>query len=101
VAATLHFIRTETSDVDEYATRAMGEAFDAACAELHDNNLSELVREIIAERIIEAAKRGERNSQRLCGYAIAAMNGERNQTIARRWGRYSSVDGRVALPSTL
>ena len=64
---------------DESATRAMGEAFDAACAELQDSNLSELVREIIAERIIEAAKRGERDPQRLCSIAIAAMNGERKE----------------------
>jgi hypothetical protein len=62
---------------DEYATHAMGEAFDAACAELQDNNLSELVREIIAERIIDVAKRGERDPKRLCSIGIAAMNGGR------------------------
>ena len=56
-------------------------------AELQDNNLSELVREIIAERIVEAAKRGERDPQRLCSFAIAAMNGKRNRITAPRWGR--------------
>ena len=62
---------------DESATRAMGEAFDAACAELQDSNLSELMREIIAERIIQAAKRGERDPKRLCSIAIAAISGDR------------------------
>jgi hypothetical protein len=61
---------------DESATRAMGEAFDAACAELQDSNLSELVREIIAGRIIEAARHGERDPMRLCSIAIAAISGD-------------------------
>jgi hypothetical protein len=68
-------IRSETS-FDEYATRAMGQALDAACADLQDTNLSELVREIMAVRIIEAAKRGERDPQRLCRIAIAAIGGD-------------------------
>jgi len=79
VAKILQFIRAEAQAFDEYASRAMGEAFASACAKLHDNNLSQLVCEIIAERIIEAAKRGERDPQRLCSIAIAAMNGERKE----------------------
>ena len=62
----LHFIRPDTIAFDDHATHAMGEAFDAACAELQDNHLSELVREMIAERIIDAATRGERDPKRLC-----------------------------------
>ena len=62
---------TELSAFDEFATRVMGEAFDTACAELQDGNLSELVREIIAGRIIEAARRGERDPKRLCSIGIA------------------------------
>jgi hypothetical protein len=77
MATILQFIRSDGSAFDEYATHAMGEAFDAACAELRDNSLPELVREIIAERIVDAAKRGERDPQRLCSIGIAAMNGER------------------------
>ena len=37
----------------------MGEAFDAACEGLQDGGQPDLVREI-AKRIIEAAKKGER-----------------------------------------
>jgi hypothetical protein len=53
------------------------EAFEAACAELQDNDLSKLVREIIAERIVEAARGGEPDPQRLCSIAVAAFGGER------------------------
>jgi hypothetical protein len=55
----------------------MGEAFDTACAELQDNNLSDLFREVIAVRIIEVAKRGERDPQRLCSIALAAIGSDR------------------------
>jgi hypothetical protein len=54
----------------------MGLAFEAACAELQ-NNLMDLVCEMIAERIIEAARRGERDPGRLSSFAVAAIR--RNQ----------------------
>jgi hypothetical protein len=38
---------------DHNATRAMGKAFDRACHSLHDIGQPDLVREIIAKRIIE------------------------------------------------
>jgi hypothetical protein len=78
VAAILQFIRPDTAPFDESATEAMGQAFDAACAELQESTLSKPVYEKIAERIIEAAKRGERDPQRLCRIAVAAIGGERN-----------------------
>jgi hypothetical protein len=77
MATILPFIIRSEASFDEYATRAMGRAFDAAFADLQDTNLSELVREIIAVRIVEAAKRGERDPQRLCRIAIAAIGGDR------------------------
>ena len=64
---------TDSSAFDEFATRVMDEAFDTACAELQDGNLSELVREIIAGPIIEAARRGERDPKRLCSIGIAGV----------------------------
>ncbi len=64
---------TDSSAFDEFATRVMDEAFDTACAELQDGNLSELVREIIAGPIIEAARRGERDPKRLCNIGIAGI----------------------------
>jgi len=40
------------------AIAAMGEAFKAACKELRDVGERELVRKLIAKRIVEAARRG-------------------------------------------
>jgi hypothetical protein len=39
----------------------MGKAFDRACHSLHDIGQPDLVREIIAKRIIEVARDGERD----------------------------------------
>jgi hypothetical protein len=51
----------------------MGEAFDAACGRLDGAGLPGVVREIIAKRIIDAAKKGERNPIRLRDLALAAL----------------------------
>jgi hypothetical protein len=47
------------------AIAAMSEAFEAARIELRDTGQPELVLEIIAERIIAAARTGERDPVRL------------------------------------
>jgi hypothetical protein len=54
------------------ATAAMGEAFDAACKELRKIGQCEEVRELIAARIIVAARRGELDPVRL---RMAALSG--------------------------
>jgi hypothetical protein len=62
MARILPFIKSE--DVfDDELTRRMGEAFDAACAAVE--NQPSVVKEVIACRIIEAAKKGERNPDSL------------------------------------
>ncbi|HEY1748713.1 MAG TPA: hypothetical protein VGG11_18350 [Xanthobacteraceae bacterium] len=76
MASILPFLRVKSDHFDDEATRVMGEAFDMACAELQDSNLSDLIREMIAERIIEAAKKGERRPQRLCSVGVAAVSPE-------------------------
>jgi hypothetical protein len=58
---------------DANATRAMGEAFDRACYTLHDLGQPDLVREIIARRIIEVACDGERDPNELCAQALKAL----------------------------
>ncbi len=50
---------SEQGAFDPEATTAMGEAFDAACEELHCATQPEVVRELIATLIIAAASRGE------------------------------------------
>jgi hypothetical protein len=47
------------------ATAAMGDAFDAACKELHCTSSLEAVREFIAALIVAAARRGELDPVRL------------------------------------
>ncbi len=47
------------------ATAPMGEAFEAACKKLHDAGKGEMVRKLVAERIIAAASRGELDPVRL------------------------------------
>jgi hypothetical protein len=55
----------ETNTFDPETTRLLGEVFDSVCIELHDRGQPAIVREVIAKRIIEAAKRGERDPDRL------------------------------------
>jgi hypothetical protein len=52
------------------ATAAMGEAFEAACKELHDAGEPEVPRMLIAKRIITAASRGELDPVRLRTLAL-------------------------------
>jgi hypothetical protein len=48
----------------------MGEAFDTALKALDDTGQPRMVREVIAQRIIEAASRGERDPVRLVEAAL-------------------------------
>ena len=58
---------------DDETMRVMGEAFDRVCDAL--GNLSEgvTVREIIAKRIIEVAKTGERNPSNFYRQALKTL----------------------------
>ncbi len=68
----LPFIRNRV-DFDDEATRLMGEAFDAARASLDGQDEPELFYEIIAARIVGAARKGERDPIRLRDIALAAL----------------------------
>jgi hypothetical protein len=52
------------------ATEAMGEAFEAACKRLRDAGRYEMVRKIVAQRIIAAARSGELDPVRLRTVAL-------------------------------
>ena len=60
----------EDVEFDDAATLAMGEAFDRTCKSLRIIGDTVTVREIIAKRIIEAAKNGERDPARLYEQAL-------------------------------
>ena len=62
---------------DEVATKAVGRAFDAACAALHDSGQPKIVHEVMARRIIRAAQRGERDPAKLCSIALVAFNSDK------------------------
>ena len=72
MASILPFIRIKT-DFDDQVTHLVGQAFDLACKELHDTGQPPLVHEIIAKRIIDAARTGERDVIRLRDAGLAAL----------------------------
>ncbi|MGO8973758.1 MAG: hypothetical protein ACLQNV_09545 [Steroidobacteraceae bacterium] len=61
----MNIIPIKDVSFDDTATLAMDEAFDHACASLHSFGTLITARELIAKRIIEAAKNGERDPVRL------------------------------------
>jgi hypothetical protein len=61
------------------ATRILGEAFDAACKELHDTGQPEIVREVLAKRIIAEALKGQRSVRRLKEAALAGLSQASNR----------------------
>ena len=71
MADVLPFFQGAASDDD--ATQVMGKAFDRACQSLHDNGQPDLVRQIIAKRIIEVARKGERDLDELCARALQPL----------------------------
>ena len=60
---------------DDRATQILGQAFDAACKELHDTGQPEIVREVLAKRIIAEALKGQRSVRRLRDAALASIRG--------------------------
>ena len=66
----MKFTSAENVFFDDQATRAMGAAFDEACSRLSRFVSTDGVRELIARRIIEAAKAGERDQNRLRSQAL-------------------------------
>jgi hypothetical protein len=76
VASILAFISKAGGVFDDQATQIMGEAFDRACEDLHDKGQPEIVTEVIAKRIIEAVRNGERDPIRLRNAGLAALGAD-------------------------
>ena len=72
----LIFPSVELHAVGPETIAAMGEAYEAALNELHDTGQPEIVRDVIAERIVAAAKLGERDPVRLREAGLAGMPAE-------------------------
>ena len=73
MASILPFIKKSGIVFDDNATRILGEAFDAACKELHDKGQPAIVYEVIAKRIIDAARNGERDPVKLRNVGLAGL----------------------------
>jgi len=54
-------------------TQMMGEAFDLACQSLHDSGQPKTVQEVLAQRIIDFARRGIRDPRKLCEEALRSL----------------------------
>jgi hypothetical protein len=65
----LQFLRPPHGTFDDAATQVMGDAYDWVCTGLR---LDDAMRETVAQRIIEAAQRGERDPTRLREIGLAA-----------------------------
>ena len=79
------FNRIQNVWFDDAATSSMGAAFDRACASLKDYGSA--VPTIIAERIIAAAKNGERDAARLYEQALQAFGIEDKSMLVVNVGR--------------
>jgi hypothetical protein len=62
-----------TAAFDPDMTHIMGQAFDRACQGLYDVGQPDIVKEVIASRIIDAARDGERDPGRLCRLALRSL----------------------------
>jgi hypothetical protein len=58
---------------DASATEAMGRGFELACESLRIGGQPAVVKEIMATRIIQAARNGERDPHRLAAKAMDAV----------------------------
>ena len=73
MASILPFIQKAGAVFDDHATQIMGEAFDSACQALHDTGQPSIVYEVIARRIVDAARVGERDLVRLRNAGLTAL----------------------------
>jgi hypothetical protein len=64
---------SEGSEFDAESIRVMGIALECARSALHVFPSDEVLSEAIAARIIELARTGERDPEKLCDFAIAAL----------------------------
>ena len=60
---------------DDQAVKAMTTAYDAALVDLRLLNRTERLKDTIARKIIECARSGERDPERLCELALKDIPG--------------------------
>ena len=83
----MNMIPIQNVAFDDAATLTMGEAFDHACKSLHRFGTLITARELIAKRIIDAAKNGERDPGRLHEQALIPFGIEDMSVLVVSVGR--------------
>ena len=73
VISILPYIQKGGTIFDDHATEVMGKAFDSARQALHDNSQPQIVYEVIAKRIVDAARKGERDPKQLRRAGLAGL----------------------------
>jgi hypothetical protein len=63
----------EGASYDPETVQILCTAYDRAKKELHDKGQPEIVKEIIARRILALAEQGERDPERLCAGALSSL----------------------------
>jgi len=58
---------------DAETVKILLQAYDMARKSLHDKGQPEIVEQIIADRLVAAAKAGERDPEKLCATALTAL----------------------------
>ena len=79
---------------DPETVKALCDAYDRACTSLHDRGQPDIVNEVIAERIISLAKKGERDPDKLCEGALVALSGT---PFFPRWRPLVTMQGTTAI----
>jgi hypothetical protein len=82
-------------------TSSMGAAFDKACQSLGDRGLSAVVREVIAKRIIQLAKKGVHDPDELCERVLNEIGVTRPPTMGDETARRSAVPQRYSTGKSL
>jgi hypothetical protein len=73
-ATIIPFLKDQSFDPE--LVQVMGRAFDGAAKNLHDRGQPALVRDIIAKRIIDIAKTGERDPDKICERVLRSFGME-------------------------
>jgi hypothetical protein len=70
-ASIIPFLRE--ASFDDATTALMGVAYDKARRMMHDKGQPLVVQEVIAQRIIEVARNGERDPDRICERVLSSL----------------------------
>jgi hypothetical protein len=83
----LKFTPSRCSAFDPEGTNVLAIAYEKAIEQLRGDGFTELVRDEVARRIIEAAMFGQCNPDRLCASAFASMGiSEKDGYALQHWG---------------